>query len=60
MTDMMEMAFNIGELFDVGGQGSEWKKWMDSLENVTALVFLISVSEYNQMLYEDENAVCDH
>jgi guanine nucleotide-binding protein subunit alpha len=43
------------KLFDVGGQRSERKKWIHCFENVTALVFLVSLSEYDQMLYEDEN-----
>jgi len=45
-------------LFDVGGQRSEQKKWIRCFENVAALVFLVSLSEYDQMLYEDESAVC--
>lgn len=52
----------IGELtyklFDVGGQRSERKKWIHCFENVTALVFLVSLSEYDQMLNEDETIVC--
>jgi hypothetical protein len=42
----------------VGGQRSERKKWIHCFENVTALVFLVSLSEYDQMLYEDESVVC--
>ncbi|KAI0249627.1 heterotrimeric G protein alpha subunit B [Lactifluus subvellereus] len=57
-TGITETAFKIGELtyklFDVGGQRSERKKWIHCFENVTALVFLVSLSEYDQMLYEDE------
>ena len=44
-------------MFDVGGQRSERKKWIHCFENVTALVFLVSLSEYDQMLYEDESVV---
>ena len=55
-------TFQVGELtyklFDVGGQRSERKKWIQCFENVTALVFLVSLSEYDQMLYEDESVVC--
>jgi guanine nucleotide-binding protein subunit alpha len=40
-------------LFDVGGQRSERKKWIHCFENVTALVFLVALSEYDQTLYED-------
>lgn len=62
-TGITETSFQIGELtykiFDVGGQRSERKKWIHCFENVTALVFLVSLSEYDQMLYEDESVVCE-
>ncbi|KAJ7624818.1 heterotrimeric G protein alpha subunit B [Roridomyces roridus] len=58
-TGITETAFKVGDLqyklFDVGGQRSERKKWIHCFENVTALVFLVSLSEYDQMLYEDES-----
>lgn len=60
-TGITETTFTVGELiyklFDVGGQRSERKKWIHCFENVTALVFLVSLSEYDQMLYEDESVV---
>jgi len=61
-TGITETTFKVGELtyrlFDVGGQRSERKKWIHCFENVTALVFLVSLSEYDQMLYEDESVAC--
>jgi guanine nucleotide-binding protein subunit alpha len=58
-TGITETMFSVGELtyrlFDVGGQRSERKKWIHCFENVTALVFLVALSEYDQMLYEDES-----
>jgi guanine nucleotide-binding protein subunit alpha len=58
-TGITETMFRVGELtyrlFDVGGQRSERKKWIHCFENVTALVFLVALSEYDQMLYEDES-----
>lgn len=60
-TGITETTFRVGELayrlLDVGGQRSERKKWIHCFEDVTALVFLVSISEYNQMLYEDESVV---
>jgi hypothetical protein len=44
-------------MFDVGGQRSERKKWIHCFENVTAIVFLVALSEYDQMLYEDDSVV---
>lgn len=43
------------KLFDVGGQRSERKKWIHCFENVTAILFLVAISEYDQSLYEDES-----
>ncbi|CAG8574821.1 5706_t:CDS:2 [Acaulospora colombiana] len=57
-TGITETTFFIGELtyrmFDVGGQRSERKKWIHCFENVTAIVFLVAISEYDQLLLEDE------
>jgi len=41
------------ELVDVGGQRSERKKWIQCFDNVTAVLFVISLSDFNQNLYED-------
>lgn len=58
-TGITETTFNIGELtyrmFDVGGQRSERRKWINCFENVTAVVFLVAISEYDQLLLEDES-----
>ncbi|KAJ3268427.1 guanine nucleotide-binding protein subunit alpha [Borealophlyctis nickersoniae] len=57
-TGITETHFHIGDLtyrmFDVGGQRSERKKWIHCFENVTAIVFLVAISEYDQVLVEDE------
>ncbi|KAL7752075.1 guanine nucleotide-binding protein subunit alpha [Sorochytrium milnesiophthora] len=58
-TGIVETTFHIEELvyrmFDVGGQRSERKKWIHCFENVTAIVFLVAISEYDQVLVEDES-----
>lgn len=57
-TGITETTFIIGELtyrmFDVGGQRSERKKWIHCFENVTTILFLVAISEYDQLLMEDE------
>ena len=43
---------NLKENFlfvDVAGQRSGRKKWMNHFENVTAVIFLVAVSEYDQV-----------
>ncbi|KAJ1981650.1 guanine nucleotide-binding protein subunit alpha [Dimargaris cristalligena] len=57
-TGITETTFIVGELtyrmLDVGGQRSERKKWIHCFENVTAILFLVAISEYDQVLIEDE------
>ncbi len=40
-------------MFDVGGQQNERKKWIHCFEDVTAVLFVASLSEYDQVLNED-------
>lgn len=58
-TGINETIFRVGELtyrmLDVGGQRSERKKWIHCFENVTAILFLVALSEYDQVLIEDES-----
>jgi guanine nucleotide-binding protein subunit alpha len=53
-----ETKFLIGDLtyrmVDVGGQRSERKKWIHCFEDVTAIIFMVAISEYDQVLFEDE------
>lgn len=60
-TGITETVFDLGALtyrmFDVGGQRSERKKWIHCFENVTALLFLVAISGYDQCLVEDKDAV---
>ena len=40
-------------MFDVGGQRNERKKWIHCFDDVTAVIFVAAISEYDQCLYED-------
>lgn len=51
----LNLCFN--RLFDVGGQRSERKKWIHCFEDVTAIIFCVAMSEYDQVLHEDETTV---
>eukprot|EP01103_Thecamoeba_quadrilineata_P020153 TRINITY_DN8507_c0_g1_i1.p1 TRINITY_DN8507_c0_g1~~TRINITY_DN8507_c0_g1_i1.p1 ORF type:complete len:360 (-),score=79.16 TRINITY_DN8507_c0_g1_i1:205-1284(-) len=53
-----EITFKLAgrplRLVDVGGQRSERRKWIHCFENVSAIFFIIAISEYDQVLREDE------
>ncbi|KAG0669600.1 guanine nucleotide-binding protein subunit alpha [Kluyveromyces marxianus] len=57
-TGITESSFKIGpstvKVYDAGGQRSERRKWIHCFEGITAVIFVIAVSEYDQMLFEDE------
>ena len=44
-------------LFDVGGQRSERKKWIHCFEDVTAIIYCVSLNAYDLTLQEDETTV---
>ncbi len=54
---IIESEFLIGgvkfRLIDVGGQRNERKKWIHVFENVTAVIFVVALSEFDQVLIED-------
>nr|AAR25618.1 G-protein alpha 13b [Danio rerio] len=41
------------KMVDVGGQRSERRRWFECFESVTSILFLVSSSEYDQVLMED-------
>lgn len=49
--------FSIFRMVDVGGQRSERRKWIHCFENVTSIMFLVALSEYDQVLVESDNEV---
>jgi len=46
---------NQFKMLDVGGQRNERKKWIHCFSNVTAIIYVAAISEYDQVLYEDES-----
>jgi len=60
-TGIVETEFYYNDfkfkLFDVGGQRNERKKWIHCFDNVTAVIFVASLSEYDQKCYEDDQTL---
>lgn len=56
-TGISEYSFKSGPLnitlIDVGGQRSERRKWIETFENITTLVFCVALSEYDMVLREE-------
>lgn len=56
-----ETVFHLREnemlMVDVGGQKSERRKWIHCFQDVTSILFLVSLSGYDQCLIEDKDAV---
>jgi len=58
-TGIVQSDFHIKSIdfsmFDVGGQRNERRKWIHCFDNVDAVVFVASLSEFDQVLFEDES-----
>lgn len=56
-TGIVESLFTVEDvvmkLVDVGGQRAERRKWLYCFSDVTAIIFLAAISEYDQKLFED-------
>lgn len=52
-----EQPWSPSRMVDVGGQRSERRKWIHCFENVTSIMFLVALSEYDQVLVESDNEV---
>ncbi|KAJ3444758.1 guanine nucleotide-binding protein g(o) subunit alpha [Anaeramoeba flamelloides] len=50
-----EVNKHLWRLIDVGGQRSERRKWIHQFDDVNLLIFIVAASEYNQLLYEEQN-----
>mmetsp|Transcript_21318 Transcript_21318/g.52175 ORF Transcript_21318/g.52175 Transcript_21318/m.52175 type:complete len:375 (-) Transcript_21318:307-1431(-) len=56
-TGILEQTYDYSDshfhIFDVGGQRNERKKWIHLFSDVTAVLFIASLSAFDQVLYED-------
>lgn len=58
-TGISETTFAVGgsrfKVLDAGGQRSERSKWIHCFEGITLVLFVMAISEYDQMLFEDKS-----
>jgi len=63
-TGVIETEFRISKtefkVVDIGGRRSERKKWMHCFQDVSAVVFVTAISEYDLKLYEDDATLRMH
>lgn len=57
-TDILDYTFDIKgttfQFLDVGGQRSERRKWVNCFENITSMLYITSLSDYDLDITEDE------
>ena len=56
VTEAYDINGTIFEMYDVGGQRNERKKWIHCFDSVTAVIFVAALSEYDQFLFEDTSS----
>jgi len=58
-TGMAEKDFTLNgtqfKVVDVGGQRNERRKWIHFFDSVTAVLFVVSLSAYDELTFEDED-----
>ena len=54
VTDQYLIDGAVFEMYDVGGQRNERRKWIYCFENVTGIIFVAGLSEFNQVLFENK------
>ncbi|KAJ3445492.1 gtp-binding protein alpha subunit [Anaeramoeba flamelloides] len=58
-TGIFDIGFSYDNLkfrlWDVGGQRNERRKWIHCFQDVTSVLFVTSLSEYDQKLFEDSS-----
>lgn len=56
VTEQYVISGTTFEMYDVGGQRNERKKWIHCFEGVTAIIFVAALSEYDLKLFEDTSS----
>eukprot|EP00924_Labyrinthula_sp_SR-Ha-C_P001188 maker-scaffold_7-snap-gene-16.3-mRNA-1 protein AED:0.01 eAED:0.01 QI:169/1/1/1/1/1/3/334/370 len=55
VTELYKQKDSNFQVIDVGGQRSERRKWLNVFRDVSGVIFMVSMSAYNQGLFEDPN-----
>lgn len=54
LTEFQEGPYSY-TIVDVGGQRSERRKWIHCFDDVKAIIFLVGLSGYHQVMFEDNS-----
>lgn len=55
MTESLKIEGILFDIYDVGGQKNERRKWIHCFDNVSAIIFVVGLSEYDKVLLEDDS-----
>lgn len=62
-TGILEYTFKLKNTYflfvDVGGQRSERRKWINCFENITSMLYVTSLSDYDSLMSSDELKASD-
>jgi hypothetical protein len=59
LTEFQEGPYSY-TIVDVGGQRSERRKWIHCFDDVKAIIFLVGLSGYHQVMFEDNSQLMLH
>ena len=54
---ILEFSIILSRVIDVGGQRTERRKWIHCFDSVNAVIFIIAINEFDQVLGEDSTTV---
>jgi len=54
MTMELKVEGTVLRFVDVGGQKNERKKWINCFDDVTAVIYVVAISDFDQLMYEDQ------
>lgn len=55
---LLGFVLYVDRLYDVSGQRSERRKWLNCFDCIQAVLFVVALSSYDMTIREDPSEVC--